>query len=185
MFTLAEIGARLRTQDNRITQDPIFLVERKVRDYGYDSEYADEYHWVDFDGDWVVADEDESDRLDEVAEAGDSTGRWEKIYYKERWEFVQPFLTEVAAQHYIDQNSHNLGETRIWGASGHRNWELIELRKFLSHYDVKPLNDAEVRCIRRCEAKGDSFADICDRNSTIPSEIIQAVIDRRIYAEVH
>lgn len=43
--TMQAIGERLRTQDNRITESPMFCVQEKVRDYGYDPAWRDDICW--------------------------------------------------------------------------------------------------------------------------------------------
>ncbi len=44
---LRQIGHQLRTQDNRCTANPIFLVRGKERIYGLDSSASDEIVWMD------------------------------------------------------------------------------------------------------------------------------------------
>lgn len=46
---LQDIAERYISQDNRATDVPLFVVEQKIRDYGYSSEYSDYYEWVDED----------------------------------------------------------------------------------------------------------------------------------------
>src|SRR5207342_1777997 len=38
---LAEIGELIRTQDNRITSEPVFVVEQRTRIYGLDTDYTE------------------------------------------------------------------------------------------------------------------------------------------------
>jgi len=123
------ISQHLKTQDNRITADPIFVVQRLVRDYGYDSGYSDEYIWADCDDDYSEADEKEAEKLEcDDANCCD-LGSWTKVYYKDRWEFVTACFTEKGCHDYLNINGHNLGKTRIYAESGYRNNEWISLRK--------------------------------------------------------
>lgn len=158
MFTLAEIGERLRTQDNRCTADPIFEVQERKRVYGIDTEYDPPIAWLYGDESVEVPAEDSAiaeayydETGDEpacieegaaiAAEKGDDTLR--RVGYHEYWEYVQPFFTEAAAELYIKQNGHNhTGELRIYAGSAFRNWEWQELRKHLislTKPDVEPL----------------------------------------------
>jgi hypothetical protein len=123
MNTMKEIGERLRTQDNRATADPIFVVEKKVRDYGVDTDW--QYHgytWVGKNGDECCPDEEEPCDHSEC----------EKRYYRERWEFVQPFFTEEAADQFASSNSYHYEYgTRVYVHSAWRNHEFQAVRKEL------------------------------------------------------
>ena len=126
-----EIAERLRTQDNRITADPVFAVQRLVHDIVPEG-YSDRWDWVDTEcGDHSTADERTAARLDALHDGGRSTGKWERFYYAERWEFVTGCFTEAAAEHHIRINGHNLGKTRVYAYSAYRNQEWINLRKWL------------------------------------------------------
>lgn len=103
MFDLVSIGERLRTQDNRITADPIFLVQQQRRVYGVDHHYTDDFEEID----------------------GETVG------YKTIWEFVTCCFTEAAADRYIAENAHNLTDPRTYVASAYRNREWIAVRAML------------------------------------------------------
>ena len=81
METLAEIGKRLTTQDNRVTDQPIFVVEKSVMiitdpDYGYDKAV-----WVDIlDEEYEEAGETKAKRLDLLSAHFRSFRGWEKFY---------------------------------------------------------------------------------------------------------
>jgi len=123
--TLAEL---LKTQDNRATADPLFIVQEKVRDWGYSSEYAELYVWIHNET-GREANEEIVAKLELGVPVYDD-GYYVKYYYKERWEFVTACLTEVGCQYYIDANRHNLNEPRVYVASGYRNQEWIALRAY-------------------------------------------------------
>lgn len=119
----------LREQDNRITSNPIFMVQRKERTYGFDMNYSDDHIWLDR-GDEIYDEEliAELNRKDENYDDIDS--RYYKCYYRDDWINVQPFFTEVAANQYLDINAHNLDgreNCRIYVESGYRNeeWRII------------------------------------------------------------
>jgi len=128
---LAEIGQLLRTQDNRITAHPIFVVQRKVRVYGIDPDLAGEHVWHHSDG--SDADAEMTALLDEDYERGHRIpGEWNRTWYHEHWAWVQPFFTEEGAKEYLRVNGHNVrGETRIYVESGFRNAEWQAVREHL------------------------------------------------------
>jgi hypothetical protein len=132
MFTLNEIGGRLRTQDNRCTKLPIFVVERKRRTYGLDPDYAeDSIVWLRCD-EAIEATAEERKPLDEAYDLGnDIPDGWIRTAYVDTWEFVMPFFTEAAADRYIRENSHRLGEARVVVESGYRNPEWEAIREYL------------------------------------------------------
>ena len=129
MEKLKDIAKLLHTQDNRITEQPIFIVQQKVRHWGYDSQYSDNYAWCDTDNEYIEADEEEALRLDEVEFMCGDTGSWEKIYYNDTWEFVTACFTEQGCKDYLALNGHNLNEPRIYAEGSCRNEEYRRVRK--------------------------------------------------------
>ena len=148
---IQNISKNLKTQDNRITADPIFIVEQLKKDFGYDSDYATDWVWVDTnDSEYGEITDPKAietlNKIDEIARNWGETpkaitnddqtlkydsARFQKVYYKERWEFVQPFFTEEGANNYIEVDGHNLGKTRTYVISGYRNFEMQDIRKLL------------------------------------------------------
>ncbi len=128
---LQRIGELVRTQDNRCTSDPLFLVQEKKRIYGMDGDYCDDYEWLCEDDHEHVADRIERAGLDALAERGEDVTGWEKIHYVETWEFVTVCFTEQACKDYILANGHNLNEPRIYAVSAYRNREMIAVMDFL------------------------------------------------------
>ena len=137
---LEEIGKLVINQDNRITDAPMFIVEKKVFDYGYDSQFCDEYKWIDYGEDHEEADEEETVRLDNLENTLEDTGTWEKVYYKERWQFVTACFTEKGCKDYIRLDGHNLGETRIYAEGSYRNNEFRDIRAALILYGQPDIN---------------------------------------------
>ena len=123
-MTLAEIGARLRTQDNRMTDNPMFCVEEKQRDVGYDADYASRFCWHNFETGETVF--DDAPGFVEPDEDG-----WEKHGYVDRWETVMVAFTEEGCLEYLRQNGHNYGETRIYVRSFNRCPEMLAIREAL------------------------------------------------------
>lgn len=129
-FWLWELREQLRTQDNAATADPIFVVQQRVRDIGYDPGWTDDVAWVDDEGE---LDEEQAARCEAVY---DETGATEvdgarRAGYKDRYEFVTACLTNEAAESYIAANKHRLCEPRVFVESGYRNYEWIRLRSWL------------------------------------------------------
>lgn len=137
---LKELADALNSQDNRATSDPIFVVEQKRRTWGMESGYSDDYAWVDIQsgdfeaiepGDPAREDAPSWDEAEEAYHGGDDMGPYRKVYYEEHWAFVQPFFTEKGAQAFINNQSHNLGKTRIYVHSAYHNREWKEIRAML------------------------------------------------------
>lgn len=118
MSKASDIAHAIATQDNRITAEPIFVVQRHRRDYGYDPNYADECSLVWLDGEGNEVPEDEADDLDGFTLTS----------YRDRWESVQPFLTLAAAEEFAEGMRRKGDEYRVYVDSGHRNHEWQWLR---------------------------------------------------------
>jgi hypothetical protein len=106
MTDLETIREQLRTQDNRCTEHPVFVVEREDRVYGVDSDYTE---------------------LFETRYEGDESF---PLGYTPAWVFETACFTEAAAKRYIDENSHN-GTFRVYVHSAHRNPEWQAVRALL------------------------------------------------------
>jgi hypothetical protein len=136
MEPLLPMAALVRTQDNAITSDPIFMVQRRRRIFGMDPNYSDHFAWLTDDSEY----EAEGDELRDIELRYEDSGRerddidgWHRVAYLDIWENVQPFFTRAGAEHYIHINGHNLRpETRIFVESGYRNAEWIAVRAFLN-----------------------------------------------------
>jgi hypothetical protein len=148
-----ETATRLATQDNRMTEHPVFAVQEKHRIYGVDPEYVScgnhagwGLAWLNEEGD--EADEQQTRWLDNLQKQTDPNGEpqlgvwieegygseddWTLVGYVEVWEFVTPCFTEAAALRYIEQNRHNLNDPRIYVYSAVGNREWIEAREFIA-----------------------------------------------------
>ena len=132
MDKLKEIGRLIRTQDNRITDAPIFIVQQKRRIWGMDSEYSDDYIWMENDsGDHAEADTEKAEELEALDDACEYTPGWEKYYYQDSWEFVTACFTESGCQDFINRNGHNLHSPRIYAEGSYRNEEWRTIRDYL------------------------------------------------------
>lgn len=140
MFELHEIGERIRTQDNRITADPIFLVEEQVRIYGIDTNYDPKIAWLHED-ESVEVEPRKAKRLEaKFQETGDdSPDGYQRVGYAEEWRYVQPFFTEAAADLYVKTKSHrHRGKLRTFADSGHSNPEWKAMRAYLAQLKGAP-----------------------------------------------
>jgi hypothetical protein len=147
-MTAAAIGQRLATQDNRITADPIFIVQELVRTWGIEEDYTDKFGWLDEGGEKLSAKEAiKAEKFYEkytccpyrvngrmVVEHPESDlhySRLQRVGYRDEWTFIQPFLTEAAADWYIHtQPHHHRGKLRTYAASGYPNPEWKYLRAY-------------------------------------------------------
>ncbi len=122
---LAEL---LRTQDNRCTHLPVFMVQREELVSGLDADYCETIGWFHCDSSGRPEDGEEADALEAAyEETGEVPDCYYRCGYRYEWRNVQPFLTEEGAKEYIRINGHNLGKTRIYVESGYRNaeWEFM------------------------------------------------------------
>src|SRR3989304_1561511 len=129
-YSMHEISARLKTQDNAATQHPVFLVQQCARVYGFDHNYVDDRAWLDDEGNEAVA-EDFIAFEESWEKAGIEPDGWSRTAYFDRWDFVQLFFTREAAQRYGERNAHNLKIWRIYVDSAHRNHEVQAVREYL------------------------------------------------------
>lgn len=122
---LLDIIERLKTQDNRITQNPMFCVQEKRRLIGLDSSYSDNRCWHNSVDNQTVYDDDP----DFVEPEGEE---WDEFGYMDQWFTVMVAFTEVGCQQYIKLNGHNhRGELQIYVESFYRCPEMILIRETL------------------------------------------------------
>ncbi len=130
---IKQIGKAIAADDfEHCTAEPIFLVQQKSRDYGYDSQYTTDFEWIDSVEGYPI-EERIAKRLTLLDDNGRNVDdRYVRAYYQDRWEFVTACFTRAGAEAFIARQKHNLKETRIWVDSLFRNQEMIELRNYLS-----------------------------------------------------
>lgn len=127
---LKQIGELIRTQDNRITDAPIFIVQKKVRDYGYDCDYCDNHVWLE-DGEGEVDDAEATELERKFQEDFTEPDGYYRVGYRDRWEFVTACFTEQGCKDFLERDGHNHGETRIYAEGSYRNEEYRAVREFL------------------------------------------------------
>ena len=125
-----ELRDRLNRQDNAATADPLFIVQQRVREYGYDPYWASDFAWIR-EGDEL--DEEEAAVCEAThAETGaDKINEADRTGYQDRFVFVTACLTRQAAEDYIEHMRHRLCDPRVYVETAYRNHELLRLRKWL------------------------------------------------------
>lgn len=129
---LAAIGERIRTQDNHITEAPIFIVQEKKRIYGISKEVSTQYAWVSTSDHCEVSKAEAATLERRFGAHGRKPKGFAKSYYIDTWRFVTACFTEAGCEAYLKINGHNLREPRIYVESGWRNKEWIFLREWLA-----------------------------------------------------
>lgn len=147
---MSEISENLKTQDNRMTADPMFVVFQKddiVVDEDYDH---DVIVWVDDEGN--KADPETVDQLNDMRadmvgvyymeneiELGDEERQeWRRFAIKETDKFVTACFTEAGAKAYLNRDGHNLKKPFIYATSLYRNEEMKRLRDWLMFAAPQP-----------------------------------------------
>lgn len=127
-YTIAD---NIRTQDNRITSEPMFCVYQK-REIAVDSDCDyDRIVWVDEDGN--EASEHKSARLELLHENfREPPDGWHRVAVKDVDDFVTCCFTERGCKDYLACNGHNLRLPFIYVKSGFRNAEYISIRNWLA-----------------------------------------------------
>lgn len=130
---IAEIGNLLRTQDNRITDAPLFIVQEQRRTYGFDPAYGGNIVWIDSANDSVEATPEEHAEMEAAHDNGeDEPDGWFRTAYQDTWHFVTACFTEAGCNDYIARNGHNhRGKLRVYADSSYRNEEFRAVRAFL------------------------------------------------------
>ncbi|EJQ0408117.1 ead/Ea22-like family protein [Escherichia coli] len=130
------IGENIRTQDNRITSDPMFCVYQK-REIVVDADYDyDRIVWVDEDGN--EANKRQNRRLELLHENfREPPEKWRRVAVKDIDEFVTCCFTGQGCKDYLAANGHNLRLPFIYVKSGFRNAEYIGIRNWLAGIRIK------------------------------------------------
>lgn len=135
---LLAIGELLRTQDNRITDQPLFAVQQKRRILGVDTDDSS-LAWVNIDSGAELTEGKHFDDLErEYDETSEEPGNWRRLGYIDMWEFVTACFTEQGCNNYIAKNGHNLKEPRIYAYGTYRNDEYRAVRNWLKELPPPP-----------------------------------------------
>lgn len=140
-YSKESIKERLSTQDNRITQDPLFVVQEEKITVGVDIAFnydgmcfqrmEDEWETV-FDYDEKFEDFEENYWAFDNPDWPRDDEKWESTGYTKEWVAVAYFFTEGAADAYIENQRHNHhGALRTYAESLYRNPEMKAVRSML------------------------------------------------------
>ncbi|ANK45186.1 hypothetical protein [Klebsiella pneumoniae] len=126
---LYTIGELVRTQDNRITDQPMFVVFQKREIIGSDEHSPSRICWV-WDGEEVS--ELRTKRLEALYQDGRDTRGYDRYAMQEVDEFVTACFTEHGCKDYLRQNGHNLRLPYIYACGSFRNNEYQLVRNWLA-----------------------------------------------------
>ncbi|WP_065906150.1 hypothetical protein [Raoultella ornithinolytica] len=126
---LYTIGELIRTQDNRITDQPMFVVFQKREIIGSDEHSPSRICWV-WDGEEVS--ELRAKRLEALYQDGRDTRGYDRYAMQEVDEFVSACFTEQGCKDYLRQNGHNLRLPYIYACGSFRNNEYQLVRNWLA-----------------------------------------------------
>lgn len=136
---LHRIGELLRTQDNLITDQPIFIVQQK-HSYVTDEDYNDaRIEWCHVDG-YERASPLREKRLEAIYHrtGNDTLHCYRRFAVHDVWEFVTACFTEQGCKDYLAKNNHNLKEPRIYADGSYRNEEYRAVRNWLMSLPAAP-----------------------------------------------
>ena len=132
---MAAIGKNIVTQDNRITDAPIFIVQQKctyVGSDGYNSNTRVE--WRKDADEHPLASASYSKTLERhYQHTGEQKDGWIRFAVFDVWEFVTACFTEQGCKDYLAINGHNLKSPRIYADGSYRNREFRAVRDYLAN----------------------------------------------------
>ncbi|HGW3832822.1 TPA: hypothetical protein ACNH4E_004767 [Klebsiella pneumoniae] len=131
---LYTIGELIRTQDNRITDQPMFVVFQKREIIGSDEHSPSRICWV-WDGEEVS--ELRAKRLEALYQDDRDTRGYDRYAMQEVDEFVTACFTEHGCKDYLRQNGHNLRLPYIYACGSFRNNEYQLVRNWLAGIKVE------------------------------------------------
>lgn len=136
---LRDIGNNIRTQDNRITDQPFFAVMAKREIVASEDHDCDRICWVENQsGDYVEATETQHRRLEAIYQSRCEVREgWDRYAVKEIDVFVTGCFTELGCKDYIRKNGHNLNKPFIYAFGSYRNDEYQAVRNFLASLPVE------------------------------------------------
>ncbi|MFI9666812.1 ead/Ea22-like family protein [Klebsiella michiganensis] len=126
---LYTIGELIRTQDNRITDQPMFVVFQKREIIGSDEHSPSRICWV-WDGEEVS--ELRAKRLEALYQDGRDTRGYDRYAMQEVDDFVTACFTENGCKDFLRQNGHNLRQPYIYACGSFRNNEYQVVRNWLA-----------------------------------------------------
>ncbi|MFP9227566.1 hypothetical protein [Pectobacterium cacticida] len=131
---LRDIGNDIRTQDNRITDQPMFVVFERREIIGSDEHSPSRICWVK-NGEEVS--ELRAKRLEALHHGYRPTAGYERYAMQEIDVFVTACFTENGCKDYLLRNGHNLRLPYIYACGSYRNHEYQTVRNFLAGIPVE------------------------------------------------
>lgn len=132
------ISEKLHTQDNRMTANPIFLIQGELRIGPIQDGFVSDMMFHDPEIlHTYYEDNTDPDKWTELMEQYESATLPDPIMsggYESVWKTIQTCFTEAGCDRYFRENGHNLGfyhDTRVYVDTLNRNLEMIEIRDFL------------------------------------------------------
>lgn len=139
---LRNLSKELKTQDNRITANPVFCVYEKKIVFVPD-DCGDHINWFDNEGSILskkdikkiikeyLKDNKDSSILDEEDILEELEYRKASYNIEDVKVSGQSYFTEKAAQKHIDQNHYHYKEPFVFAESAWRNYEFQKLREII------------------------------------------------------
>lgn len=125
---------RLLTQDNLLTEHPLYVVYDNMTIFGVDFDHADRFVWVD--DEYREAD---SETLEDIAQIEGYENEvtiagtdYRRIGIRDERRFVTACLTMEAAKRFIQDNEHHLRKPFVYAESLSNNPEMIAVRLYLA-----------------------------------------------------
>lgn len=138
--SLKVIGELIRTQDNRITDQPMFIVFEKQEIIGSDEHSPSRIVWT-WEGEEV--EELRGKRLELLHQDGRDTRGYDRYAMQEIEVFVTACFTEQGCKDFLHLNGHNLRQPFIYAAGSYRNNEFRTLRNWLASLPHSAGKDGE------------------------------------------
>lgn len=184
-YSKESIKERLLTQDNRITQDPLFVVQEEKTTIGLDTNFRhdgmcfvrmeDEYETI-FDTDDEYEEFDENYWLHDTPDWSHDGEKWGSTGYEKEWVAVAYFFTEGAADAYIENQRHNHhGKLRTYAESLSRNPEMKAVRAMLMAGKDKPAFGTKVRFMAENTISSLDYPDAPGMNWELSDEAKAAI----------
>lgn len=147
---MVAIGELIRTQDNRITDQPLFAVMTKREIITSEDHDYDRICWVENQsGNYVEATDTQRRRLEAIYQGRYEVREgWDRFAMKEIDVFVTGCFTEQGCKDYIRLNGHNLNKPFIYAFGSYRNDEYQRVRKFIMGIPETPATDRIVAGIK-------------------------------------
>ncbi len=186
---LSAIGELIRTQDNRITDQPFFAVMTKREIISSEDHDCDRICWVEnLSGNYVEATETQYRRLEAIYQAKyEVRDGWDRYAMKEIDVFVTGCFTEQGCKDYINKNGHNLNKPFIYAFGSYRNDEYQTVRKFIMQIPETPATDAALAAIQ-ARAKVEAIEQLAIQLEQLPDDAFDALSDAaefETYQEEH